>query len=41
MTVDYAYYSPVSLVLREKGWMEAAFADAGTDVEWELSLGSD
>jgi sulfonate transport system substrate-binding protein len=40
VTVDYAYYNPVSLVLREKGWMEAAFADAGTDVEWVLSLGS-
>ncbi|TKX69812.1 substrate-binding domain-containing protein [Halorubrum sp. SP9] len=40
VTVDYAYYNPVSLVLREKGWLEAAFADTGTDVEWVLSLGS-
>jgi sulfonate transport system substrate-binding protein len=40
VTVDYAYYNPVSLVLREKGWLEATFADTGTDVEWVLSLGS-
>ncbi|TKX87497.1 aliphatic sulfonate ABC transporter substrate-binding protein [Halorubrum sp. SS5] len=40
VTVDYAYYNPVSLVLREKGWLEAAFADTGTEVEWVLSLGS-
>ncbi|WP_096393297.1 substrate-binding domain-containing protein [Halorubrum trapanicum] len=40
VTVDYAYYNPVSLVLREKGWLEEAFADTGTDVEWVLSLGS-
>ena len=40
VTVDYAYYNPVSLVLREKGWVEEAFADTGTDVEWVLSLGS-
>lgn len=40
VTVDYAYYNPVSLVLREKGWMAEAFADTGVDVEWVLSLGS-
>ncbi|TKX45879.1 aliphatic sulfonate ABC transporter substrate-binding protein [Halorubrum sp. ARQ200] len=40
VTVDYAYYNPVSLVLREKGWLEATFADTGTDVGWVLSLGS-
>ncbi|MGM0447130.1 MAG: aliphatic sulfonate ABC transporter substrate-binding protein [Methanobacteriota archaeon] len=40
LTVDYAYYNPVSLVLREKGWVEEAFTDTDTDVEWVLSLGS-
>jgi hypothetical protein len=40
VTVDYAYYNPASLVLREKGWLEKALADAGTDVEWVVSLGS-
>jgi sulfonate transport system substrate-binding protein len=36
--VDYAYYNPVSLVLKEKGWLEQALAP--TKVEWVLSLGS-
>jgi sulfonate transport system substrate-binding protein len=38
--VDWAYYSPVSLVLRDKGWMEEEFAKDGIKVEWVLSLGS-
>jgi sulfonate transport system substrate-binding protein len=38
--VDYAYYNPVSLVLKEKGWLEQEFAPQGTAVEWVLSLGS-
>jgi sulfonate transport system substrate-binding protein len=38
--IDWAYYSPVSLVLRDKGWMEEEFAKDGTKVEWVLSLGS-
>ena len=38
--VDYAYYNPVSLVLKEKGWLEDALAKRGTNVEWVLSLGS-
>jgi sulfonate transport system substrate-binding protein len=38
--VDWAYYSPVSLVLRDKGWMEQEFAKDGIKVEWVLSLGS-
>ncbi len=38
--VDWAYYSPVSLVLRDKGSMEQEFAKDGTKVEWVLSLGS-
>ncbi|MBP1922462.1 sulfonate transport system substrate-binding protein [Halorubrum alkaliphilum] len=40
VTVDYAYYNPVSLVLREKGWMAEAFDDTDVEVEWVLSLGS-
>jgi len=40
VTVDYAYYNPVSLVLREKGWMTEAFADTDVEIEWVLSLGS-
>jgi sulfonate transport system substrate-binding protein len=40
LRLDWAYYSPVSLVLREQGTMEAEFAKDGTKVEWVLSLGS-
>lgn len=38
--LDYAYYNPVSLVLKEKGWLEQEFAKDGTRVEWVLSAGS-
>ncbi len=38
--VDYAYYSPESLVIRQFGWLEAAFRPDGTQVRWVLSQGS-
>jgi sulfonate transport system substrate-binding protein len=38
--LDYAYYNPVSLVLKEKGWVEEEFAKDGIGVRWVLSLGS-
>lgn len=38
--LDYAYYSPTSLVLKKKGWAEEAFAPQGTSVKWVLSAGS-
>ena len=38
--VDYAYYNPVALVLKDKGWVEEEFGKDGTKVEWVLSLGS-
>ncbi len=38
--LDYAYYNPVSLVIRRKGWLEEEFGRDGTRVEWVLSLGS-
>ena len=40
LRLDYAYYSPTSLVLKEKGWAEQEFGQDGTKVEWVLSLGS-
>ena len=40
LTIDFAYYNPVSLLLKKKGWLEAAFAKDGVDVRWVLSLGS-
>lgn len=39
IVLDYAYYSPISLVLKEKGWAEEAFADEGIEVEYVLSQG--
>lgn len=38
--LDYAYYNPLSLVLKEKGWLEEDFAKDGIKVEWIHSLGS-
>ncbi|MDX6739044.1 aliphatic sulfonate ABC transporter substrate-binding protein [Actinocorallia sp. A-T 12471] len=34
--LDYAYYNPASLVIREQGWLEKD----GLDVTWVLSAGS-
>jgi sulfonate transport system substrate-binding protein len=39
LRLDYAYYNPASLVLREQGWLEAAVGD-GVEVTWTLSQGS-
>ena len=38
--LDYAYYSPTSLVLKHFGWAEEAFKGQGTVVKWVLSTGS-
>jgi sulfonate transport system substrate-binding protein len=38
--LDYAYYNPVSLVLKDQGWVEQEFAKSGIGVEWVLSQGS-
>ncbi|CAN5618328.1 aliphatic sulfonate ABC transporter substrate-binding protein [soil metagenome] len=40
ITLDYAYYNPSSLVLKEFGWIEEAFAEDGTEFEWIHSAGS-
>jgi sulfonate transport system substrate-binding protein len=40
LALDWAYYNPVSLVLKDKGWVEEAFASDGTEVTWVQSLGS-
>jgi sulfonate transport system substrate-binding protein len=40
ITVDWAYYSPLSMVLRKKGWLEEELGRAGVAVDWVLSLGS-
>ncbi|SEK24287.1 sulfonate transport system substrate-binding protein [Roseateles sp. YR242] len=38
--LDYAYYSPTSLVLRRFGWLEEDFKKDGIAVKWVLSAGS-
>lgn len=40
LKLDYAYYSPESLVIRRNGWLEQEFAPDRTKVTWVLSLGS-
>src|ERR1700678_2460552 len=40
ITVDYAYYNPVSLILKANGWLDRALAANGTTLTWVLSLGS-
>jgi sulfonate transport system substrate-binding protein len=38
--VDYAYYSPESLVIKHFGWLEDEFKADHTSIRWVLSLGS-
>ncbi len=38
--LDYAYYSPASLVLKRFGWLEEQVKDSGIKVKWTLSQGS-
>lgn len=38
--LDYAFYSPESLVVKHNGWLEEAFGKQGTQVRWVLSRGS-
>lgn len=38
--LDYAYYSPTSLVLKEFGWVEEVFAEEDINITWTLSQGS-
>jgi sulfonate transport system substrate-binding protein len=40
VTIDYAYYNPVSLLLKKKGWLESELGKNSIGVRWVLSLGS-
>jgi sulfonate transport system substrate-binding protein len=40
LKIDFAYYNPVSLVLKNKGWLEEELAKDGIKVRWVQSLGS-
>jgi sulfonate transport system substrate-binding protein len=38
--LDWAYYNPLSLVLKEKGLLEEEFRKDSIKIEWAQSLGS-
>ncbi len=38
--VDYAYYNPVGLLMKDQGWLEQEFASDKVKIEWVLSAGS-
>lgn len=40
LKLDYAYWNPLSLVIRDQGWLEAELESQGIAVEWVLSAGS-
>jgi sulfonate transport system substrate-binding protein len=40
LRLDYAYWNPLSLVIRDQGWLEEELAEQGIEVEWILSAGS-
>lgn len=40
ITLDWGYYSPHTLLIKDKGWLEEAFADVGTSIDWVQSRGS-
>ncbi|WP_127126001.1 aliphatic sulfonate ABC transporter substrate-binding protein [Georgenia sp. SYP-B2076] len=40
LSIDFATYNPLSLVIKEKGWLEDALADDGVSVTWIQSAGS-
>lgn len=40
LNLDFATYNPLSLIIRDQGWLEAALADQGISVNWVQSAGS-
>ena len=40
LTLDYATYSPLSLIIKDQGWLEDELTDQGISVEWVYSAGS-
>ena len=40
LRLDYAYYSPESLVIKRYGWLEDEFKPDHAQIKWVLSLGS-
>jgi sulfonate transport system substrate-binding protein len=40
ITIDWATYNPVSMLLKQKGWLEEEFKKDGISVRWVQTLGS-
>lgn len=40
LAIDFATYNPLSLVIKDQGWLEEELADEGVEVEWVQSAGS-
>ena len=40
INIDYAYYNPVSLLMKDRGSLEKAFKKDNIKIRWVLSLGS-
>src|SRR5262245_8316401 len=40
LNIDFATYNPLSLIIRQQGWLESALADQGITVNWIQSAGS-
>ncbi|OMH32290.1 aliphatic sulfonate ABC transporter substrate-binding protein [Tersicoccus sp. Bi-70] len=40
LNIDFATYNPLSLVIKKKGWLEAALKEKGVTVNWVQSAGS-
>jgi sulfonate transport system substrate-binding protein len=40
LNIDFATYNPLSLVIKENGWLEEALSDQDIDVNWVQSAGS-
>jgi sulfonate transport system substrate-binding protein len=40
INVDWATYNPVSMLLKQKGWLEEEFKKDGIDIRWVQTLGS-
>lgn len=40
LNIDFATYNPLSLIIKEKGWLEATLAEKNVTVKWLQSAGS-
>jgi sulfonate transport system substrate-binding protein len=40
LTIDFATYNPLSLVIKDQGWLEDSLGDEGVTVRWVQSAGS-